>query len=329
MCNMQISFCIPTYNRSEFLSTLIKSIVEQCHNRTDIEICISDNASSDNTSKMIKDWAEKTHIPIIYKRNEINLGADKNILLAPTLASGKYCWLFGSDDKLFPGAIDYLDSFLEKDSDIYLVERTEFDFNFSTITRPGRKWMNTSNFIYDTNNKIELSNYLSNSISIGAVFSFLSSIIVKRARWEKIDFDIRYIGTAYPHVYVLLSILNQGAIVNYINKSLVMYRGDNDHFSQNGVVSRIELDFKGFLQFSDEFYNSDPELKSSFDQILLHERPYLKTIAVVSTRGTKEEKLRMKEYYIKLGKSGCFINLIYVLKPLLLLARKIRSKLLN
>ncbi|HDO7716614.1 TPA: glycosyltransferase family 2 protein, partial [Yersinia enterocolitica] len=101
---MQISFCIPTYNRSELLSELIKSIVEQCNNRADIEICISDNASSDDTSEMIKDWTTRTHLPIIYKRNEINLGADKNILLAQTLASGKYCWFFGSDDKLFPGS---------------------------------------------------------------------------------------------------------------------------------------------------------------------------------------------------------------------------------
>ncbi|CRY23052.1 glycosyltransferase family 2 protein [Yersinia enterocolitica] len=327
MCNIQISFCIPTYNRSELLSELIKSIVEQCNNRADIEICISDNASSDDTSEMIKDWTTRTHLPIIYKRNEINLGADKNILLAQTLASGKYCWFFGSDDKLFPGSIDYLDSFIEKNNDIYLVERTEFNFNFSTITRPGRKWMSTDSCLYDTSNKVELYNYLSNSISIGAVFSFLSSLIVKRERWNKIDFDEKYIGSAYPHVYVLLSILNQGAIINYINKPLIMYRGDNDHFSQNGVVSRIELDLKGYLQFSDEFYNYDIELKSKFDQILLQERPYLKTIAVISTRGTKEEKLRMKKYYMKLGKNGFFINLIYFLKPLLFLAKKIISKL--
>lgn len=325
MNSIKISFCIPTYNRSELLSELIESIVTQCDNRDDVEICISDNASSDNTSEMINDWANKTHIPIIYSVNEINFGADINFLLAPKLASGKYCWLFGSDDKLFPGSIDYLDGFLDNDNDIYLVERTEYDFNFTNVNRAGRKWMRTDSRMYDSNVKKELLDYLSNSISIGAIFSYLSSNIVKRSRWESILFDHKYIGSAYPHVYILLSIFNQGATVNYLSKPLVMCRGGNDFFSKDGVISRIELDLKGFLNFSDEFYSNELGIKSTFNRILQYERPVLRTTAVVSTRGTKEEKERMRDYYVRLGVSDIIIRLIYLFKPLLLLGKYLRD----
>lgn len=329
MNNIKISFCIPTYNRSGLLSELIESIVSQCKDRNDIEICISDNASDDNTVEMINNWINKTHISIVYNVNKTNLGADINFLLAPKLASGKYYWLFGSDDKLFPGAIDYLEDFLELDNDIYLVERTEYDFNFAKVNRAGRRWMATGSRIYNSNNKNELLEYFSNSISIGAVFSFLSSNIVKRARWEAIEFDDNYIGSAYPHVYILLSILSEGAVVNYINKPLVMCRGDNDHFSNDGVINRIELDFRGFLNFSDEFYSNHSQIKSKFNSILCHERPFLKTIAVVSTRGTKEEKERIRGYYNKLGMSNIVIHFIYLLKPLLRLSKYIRDGFLN
>lgn len=278
---------------------------------------------------MVNNWIKKTHIPIKYHVNKTNLGADKNFLLAPKLASGKYCWLFGSDDKLFPGAIDYLDEFLEQDGDIYLVERTEYDYDFNRVNRVGRKWMCTDSRIYNSNNKNDLVDYFSNSISIGATFSYLSSNIVKRARWEAIEFDDSYIGSAYPHVYILLSIVNEGAVINYLNKPLAMCRGDNDHFSKDGVINRIELDFKGYLSFSDEFYSNDPLIKSKFNSILCYERPFLSTIAVVSTRGTKEEKKRMRDYYTKLGMSNILIHFIYLLKPFLQLGKYIRDNIVK
>ncbi|EBH2219729.1 glycosyltransferase, partial [Salmonella enterica] len=49
---MLISFCIPTYNRKEYLEELLNSINNQEKFNLDIEICISDNASTDGTEEM-------------------------------------------------------------------------------------------------------------------------------------------------------------------------------------------------------------------------------------------------------------------------------------
>ncbi|HHC1975330.1 TPA: glycosyltransferase family 2 protein, partial [Salmonella enterica] len=53
---MLISFCIPTYNRKEYLEELLNSINNQEKFNLDIEICISDNASNDGTEEMIDVW---------------------------------------------------------------------------------------------------------------------------------------------------------------------------------------------------------------------------------------------------------------------------------
>ncbi|ARB86060.1 MULTISPECIES: glycosyltransferase family 2 protein [Yersinia] len=328
MNNIKLSFCIPTYNRRDLLSELIESIVSQCDNRDDVEICISDNASDDGTDIMVSSWGSKTNIPIVYRKNEENLGPDINIIASPSFASGTYCWLVGSDDKLFDDAIEYIDKYLDESNDIYLVERTEFDYDMIEIKRADRRWMCTEERSYDLADERQLLNYFSNSLSIGAIFSFMSSIIVKRSRWNEVIFDTKYIGCAYTHVYYILSIIKKGATIQYINKPCIMCRGGNDSFV-GSVVSRIELDFNGYTRLADGFYADNNELKSRFLNVLLHERPFLFNSMIVSLYGTAEEKNRMKDYYLMLGQSEIIINIIYRVKPILKLVKYLKDKIKN
>ena len=104
MAQPKLSICIPTYNRENYLSQLLESIVIQAPNDGSIEICVSDNASTDNTEAMIRHYRNQFNY-IVYHCNDTNLGADKNYLKCVALASGEYCWLMGSDDQLITGAI--------------------------------------------------------------------------------------------------------------------------------------------------------------------------------------------------------------------------------
>ena len=73
-----LSICIPTYNRAEFLKDALDSILRQINenNKDKVEICISDNASEDNTEELVEEYQKKSPIPIIYHKNEKNMGAD-------------------------------------------------------------------------------------------------------------------------------------------------------------------------------------------------------------------------------------------------------------
>lgn len=82
--SIQLSICIPTHNRAGFLDEAIASIASQVSDDMvgAVELCISDNASLDNTEQLVDSWRQRLKIPIMYRKNERNLGADANYLAA-------------------------------------------------------------------------------------------------------------------------------------------------------------------------------------------------------------------------------------------------------
>jgi abequosyltransferase len=87
--NYKLSLCITTYNRGNILAKCLESIVSQSCFGSEIEIVISDNASTDNTYDIVTKFKDKFPNNIFYYKNEINLGMEKNILKALELGRGK------------------------------------------------------------------------------------------------------------------------------------------------------------------------------------------------------------------------------------------------
>jgi glycosyltransferase involved in cell wall biosynthesis len=92
-----VSICIPTFNRSLNINNLLQQLHELVKvNRHDIEICISDNCSTDDTSEVIKKWDSLFTINSI--RQPYNKGGTANVKEVVKLAKGKYTLLIGDDD---------------------------------------------------------------------------------------------------------------------------------------------------------------------------------------------------------------------------------------
>lgn len=51
-----LSICIPTYNRSTYLEEALCNIINDTSFSDDIEIIISDNASTDNTQEIVSKY---------------------------------------------------------------------------------------------------------------------------------------------------------------------------------------------------------------------------------------------------------------------------------
>lgn len=102
---MKISICIPTYNREAHLRNCLNSLI-QCGLDTQpgVQICISDNCSTDDTKRIIDDAARI--LPIKYRKNASNLGLARNILEVVKMADGDFVWMIGDDDLLMPGACE-------------------------------------------------------------------------------------------------------------------------------------------------------------------------------------------------------------------------------
>ncbi len=86
---------MPVYNGQEFLRDSIRSILEQTY--TDFELIISDNASTDETAKICREFAARDP-RIRYYRNPENIGASDNYNAVYRHARGVYFkWASGND----------------------------------------------------------------------------------------------------------------------------------------------------------------------------------------------------------------------------------------
>lgn len=84
-----LSICIPTYNRAEYLAKSVESVISQNEFLNgEVEIIISDNASTDDTEKVGRAYAAQ-YSNIQYHRNEINI-RDCNFPLALSWGNGMY-----------------------------------------------------------------------------------------------------------------------------------------------------------------------------------------------------------------------------------------------
>lgn len=86
-----LSICIPTYNRAKLLDSSLKALTTQefFQKTNAVEIVISDNCSSDNTSEIGQKYAKIFPEKVFYHRNEENI-KDKNFEKALSLGNGEY-----------------------------------------------------------------------------------------------------------------------------------------------------------------------------------------------------------------------------------------------
>jgi len=258
----KLSICIPTYNRANYLSLLIDSIINQANgnNRDDIQICVSDNCSNDNTKSLIEHFAKEGKVEIVLNINEKNIGPDLNYLKSIEIASGEYCWLMGSDDIIKEGALNLILTEIEKQSEIAIFLANRIDCDKDMIFFHNKKWLKNDikDIVIDFNFNKDIIYYLNQCDSIGGVFSYLSSIIVKRDDWKKIEYDDSFTGTAFSHVFMLLSILTNGKKMKYIEEPIVYCRGGNDSFQEN-AKQRFLIDINGYFKIFSHFFQNDVE----------------------------------------------------------------------
>lgn len=113
----QLSIAIPTFNRATELRECLLSLTAE--DTGEVEIIVSDNASTDLTSSVLDKFAQDTRISC--SRNATNLGANPNGLKTLSLARGRYVLLFTDDSVVVPGALSRLVSVLDQYPDVGLI----------------------------------------------------------------------------------------------------------------------------------------------------------------------------------------------------------------
>lgn len=102
-----LSVCVPTYQRAAMLRIMLQALLPQVAEfGSQVEVCISDNASTDATESIVADAASaNSGVCVNYLKREQNVGPVRNYVYSATQqATGEYVWALGDDDLLLPGA---------------------------------------------------------------------------------------------------------------------------------------------------------------------------------------------------------------------------------
>jgi glycosyltransferase involved in cell wall biosynthesis len=110
--NPLLTIGLPVYNGERFLAKALDSYLAQSF--TDFQIILSDNASTDRTEKIGRDYAASDK-RIRYLRNARNMGAGWNFLRVYQLANGKYYKQAAHDDFCEPEFLAECINALESD----------------------------------------------------------------------------------------------------------------------------------------------------------------------------------------------------------------------
>ncbi len=96
---LKLTVIIPTRERAETLIHTLRTVVEQSY--TNLEIIVSDNASSDQTIDVVKSYSDSR---IKYINTGKRLGMSENYEFALSQVTGDYVMYLGDDDGLLPNA---------------------------------------------------------------------------------------------------------------------------------------------------------------------------------------------------------------------------------
>jgi glycosyltransferase involved in cell wall biosynthesis len=99
----KISIGLPVYNGEKYLRFTLNSILQQSY--TDFELIICDNASTDATQEICREFAAKD-LRIRYYRNEKNIGAAGNYNRAFELGRGEFFKWASHDDEFHPSLLE-------------------------------------------------------------------------------------------------------------------------------------------------------------------------------------------------------------------------------
>lgn len=263
-----LSFCIPTFNRCFYLIDSTKDIISQAralHIEDQIEFCISDNASTDDTkSRVLELKNDNPDIRIVLNFNGTNIGPDLNFEKALSISSGKYTILKGDDDYFRRGGLEHVFNLLKDNPQIglFISDVEMIDTNRKFVGRMNYLREKKEKLIVNFTNEAEARSYFTLCTCVHALGSFISGVIINSDAFKGVEIDKSFIGTAYAFEYYFWKYLLEGHLMLYSNDSYIEAVVGTSNVWSTGV-KRNALDIGGFAFIAEYFFKNSP-LKQDF-----------------------------------------------------------------
>jgi len=191
----RVTIGLPVYNGEAFLSQALDSMFAQTY--SDFELIISDNASTDKTEEICREYAAQDR-RIRYSRNSVNIGVDRNFNRTCELARGEYFRWGAADDLCAPTLLERCAEVLDRRPEVILCY-------------PKSRYIDEHGmFVRDYEDRLHLdapepnrrfSRYLWNVHMCNAVFGLIRTSVLRQTKLFGVysDSDIVFLGELVLH----------------------------------------------------------------------------------------------------------------------------------
>lgn len=236
--NLKISVLIPCHNIEKLSYFSLKSVVKNKY--PNLEIIVLNDYSTDNTLKILRDWAQKDKRIKVYDLQDYNqhigVGFNRDFLIQK--ATGDYFVFIDDDDKMSPKTIEEFANSLDKDYDI-VSSKAVYCFEIAKNIR-----VSLPNFPYFKNYDVDDPKdfFLHNPL-------FAWGKLIKKEYYLNIceKYNIRFSKHDYEDIRMTYLLFLSNPKHKFLNKKLFTYQ-----MRKNSLSSRI-IDWKEKI---DKVYNA-------------------------------------------------------------------------
>ena len=229
--NPTVSVIIPTYNRERLIARSVKSVLNQTYRN--FEIIIVDDASTDNTEKVISSFNDER---IRYLRHDKNRGEAAARNTGIKLARGEYIASQDSDDEWLPEKLGkQIELFKNTPPKVGVVYTGFWKIENNEKTYIPFSWVNQKDG--DIHKELLKGNFIGSPVALVRKECFEKAGMFDEKLFHLVDWEMWLRISKYYHF-------------RYIDEPLVVayYRSDNVSANQNAFIKAHELILEKYFQ---------------------------------------------------------------------------------
>lgn len=285
---MKVSVIIPAYNAEDYIKDSLNSVIHQVYKN--LEIIVVDDASTDNTKKIINEYAKKDkRIVPFYQITNKGVSAARNVGLKA--ATGEYVVFVDSDDYLTKDAIrrmvdaatEYNADFIDSYHLLYLKKKNGKLVSFTEKKLPKEKLVLGS---------------LNDDIIILDMYTYITGKLIKKELLKNLEFDenlTRYEDMVFEHVV-------KTRIKNYVFLNKIVYFYFQREDSLVNTLGKKHLVYLDAMEKVKHIYiNHSKEIQDKIESILFTNALLTLFTKVIKNDDSLEDNIKLcKESIIKI-----------------------------
>lgn len=236
-----LTIIILTNSNYDYLFPLVKDLLKEKVNTWIVDY-------GKNPDKIKINLLKKKNIKLIFDKE--NHSFDSRYFKYIKLVKTKYVWFIGDDDCLEKTYLKTLIKFLK------IKRNSGFTLSFKVFENNNQLTNNSK--IRKLTKKITATN-LNIQEDIHNL-GMLSTQIINVECFKKIENTLNkeiLLSYGYPHVYIILKIIQRFADWQKIKDAIIYYRLNKKKISSKEVLRRLDIEFKGYLLPLKEIYNNN------------------------------------------------------------------------